>query len=239
MSKGVLLLGGAGPHPRFWKRMIGLDDVVCAADSGLDAAVRAGVPVHGVVGDMDSLSDVSLLEQFSPEQVEVHPADKDDTDAVLGIRWLRQRGCTELVLMGGGEGRIDHWACLWALFRSETDLKRWYTAREELRRMEPGEPCSLAVQAGEVISVFPAGTGPWRIRTEGLHWPLDRVDWPHGEVSLSNRTNSRTLEWHLTEGSLILVRSLDAVFAYSDESCSGSNEAPGLPSRANSSKSTG
>ncbi len=206
MSRGILFIGGAGPSPSFLKRLIRPDDVLCAADSGLDAALAADLRPHGVVGDMDSISDVSLLDEFPPDAVEIHPRDKDDTDTEIGLAWLKSRGIKTLLLVGGGEGRIDHTLALLGLFGGSSAPDCWYTAREVIRpvsgriRIEGSE--------GEAVSFAPVGSAPWKASSEGLRWKLDNVKWEDGAVSLSNRLTSQEAMIDVKSGILLMIRSL-------------------------------
>lgn len=77
---------------------------VIAADSGYDTAVSLGVTPDLLVGDMDSIIRV-------PDGVEVLrvKAEKDDTDTMLAIGIAMAMGAEEIVIIGGGGGRADHW----------------------------------------------------------------------------------------------------------------------------------
>lgn len=77
---------------------------VIAADSGYDTAVSLGVTPDLLVGDMDSIIRV-------PDGVELLrvKAEKDDTDTMLAIGIAMDMGAEEIVIIGGGGGRADHW----------------------------------------------------------------------------------------------------------------------------------
>jgi len=91
-------------------------------------------------------------------------------------------GATEIWLLGGGGQRMDHWMANLRLVTNRPQITRWLTAREEIWNLSPG--ASVAVSEG-TISVFPLGSGPWLLRSRGLHWPLDAVDFGRWH-SLSN-----------------------------------------------------
>ena len=54
-------------------------DLVIAADKGLDYTRQLGLNPQIVLGDFDSLG-------YIPAGAEVHPVEKDDTDAMLAVR---------------------------------------------------------------------------------------------------------------------------------------------------------
>lgn len=78
------------------------DDFVIAADKGLAYAQALGLQPDLVLGDFDSLG-------YIPAGAEVHPVEKDDTDAMLAVRRGLEAGCEEFMLYGSLDGdRVDH-----------------------------------------------------------------------------------------------------------------------------------
>ena len=219
MPASFLFIGGTGPSPRQLQRLIRPGDLICAADSGLDAALAAGFEPAGVVGDMDSLSNMALLDRFPADAVEIHQGDKDDTDTKIGINWLRTRGAVDIILIGGGEGRLDHTLAIKALFDGPEAPSRWYTALEEIRCLDSGEMLKFTeggdgmadfkVTPDESVSFFTAGDGPWDIHSRGFRWELDNVDWESGDVSLSNRFTTAAPQLEIRSGRLLMIRPID------------------------------
>jgi len=80
-------------------------DLTIAADSGWLNARRLGVSPKTVVGDLDSLGEGKL-----PPDVELIrlPEEKDVTDTQEAAEVAIGRGATEIVIIGGMSGRIDH-----------------------------------------------------------------------------------------------------------------------------------
>jgi len=163
-----------------------------------------------VVGDMDSLSDRLLLDGYSADQVDIHPVDKDQTDTELGIQCLLRQGCSSIVLIGGGEGRLDHTLALCSLFDRDLPPERWYTSREEIQSVDGIH--TILGTIGMNLSFFPSGSGPWDISSSGLKWELDDLDWEGGALSLSNCINSPEAQIRVRSGRLIQIRPIDDVF---------------------------
>jgi thiamine pyrophosphokinase len=76
----VLVFAGGDPPPRSVLAEMASPDYVIAADSGLDHAVRLGVAVDLLVGDLDSVSADAIALAAS---VQRHPVDKDATDLAI------------------------------------------------------------------------------------------------------------------------------------------------------------
>lgn len=206
MPRGVLLIGGAGPGREFIKSIIEPGDLICCADSGLDAAIAAGIEPDRIVGDMDSISDMALLNRFPADIVDIHPGDKDDTDTEIGLAWLRDKGCHHLTIIGGGEGRLDHTLALLSLFGESDPPDLWFTARERIESIH-GE-IELTGEAYSPVSFCTLGPGPWDAVSHGLHWELDGVRWTSGTVSLSNRLNGTDAVINVKCGRLLMIRKL-------------------------------
>jgi thiamine pyrophosphokinase len=167
----------------------GKEIFVVAADSGLIAAEESGFKPAIIIGDMDSLDDVSRLSAYPPERVIRYPHDKDYTDTELAFSLALEKGCEDIWLIGGGGGRIDHLFAIRSLFERERFPRRWITSAEDIRcidsRTEQNE-LSLNIEKGAVVSVFPLGSGPWKAVSKGLKWPLDDITWDRGFFGLSN-----------------------------------------------------
>ena len=102
MSPPACFIFGAGPF-------FGLPvspapgDVVFAADGGYRHCQAAGLQPDLLLGDFDSLNDL-------PKGIPIHtfPAEKDDTDTMLAIKYGLKEGYRTFHLYGGTGGRPDH-----------------------------------------------------------------------------------------------------------------------------------
>ena len=75
---------------------------IIAADGGYAHTQKLGITPDLILGDFDSLG-------FVPTGANVHPVEKDDTDAMLAIRAGLEAGCTDFVIYGALDGpRLDH-----------------------------------------------------------------------------------------------------------------------------------
>jgi thiamine pyrophosphokinase len=207
---GIVFTGGEGPCPERARRLLKAAAgkapaaaprrlLVAAADSGLRAAEAAGIEPDFVIGDMDSLENLSRLDYYSPDRVIRCNRDKDYTDTEMALSLLWEKGCGEIWLLGGGGGRTDHLFAVRSLFERESFPSRWFTAGEDIFCVEaPGElvyPAGGALppesesgrkSGGDLVSVFPLGGGPWEASSRGLKWPLEGLSWSRGFFGVSN-----------------------------------------------------
>jgi len=205
-QRGLLVIGGAGPAAASLREAARGACLVAAADAGLVRILEAGLLPDLVVGDMDSLPDRTLLNRVPAERVFVFPEDKDETDTEIGMRMLRERGCTEITLAGGGGGRMDHLLAVALLFERRTPPVRWLTDTADMYLVQ-GE-AEFDGWEGSIVSVFPVGARAARMKSDGLRWPLDGLVFRRGYGGVSNRVVGERMRISVRTGKLLLVRGL-------------------------------
>lgn len=199
----MVITGGKAPPQSIIEPLLRECDFLVAADSGLEQSLLYGRRPDLVVGDMDSLSNRALLDTFAPEQVKIYPTDKDYTDTELALDEIA--GYDKKILIGGGEGRLDHTLALLALFESDRRPDFWFSRREEIFLLD--RCLELEGKPGELISFYPLGNRDVFFKSEGLVWPLEPVRWDRGELSLSNRFRQNKVSLERVRGSLLVIRS--------------------------------
>jgi thiamine pyrophosphokinase len=186
---GIIFTGGLGPSAQITRRLIEKQDALfIAADSGLEAAEEAGVKPDWIIGDMDSLKDLSSLNAYPPECVIRHGREKDFTDTELAFSLAVEKGYNEIWIIGGGGGRTDHLFAIRSLFERDVFPCRWITDAEDIRCIDAisNEELGIRNEKMSPVSVFPLGLGPWEAKSSGLKWPLEGLPWERGFFGLSN-----------------------------------------------------
>jgi thiamine pyrophosphokinase len=208
---GIAVIGGEGPEPEALREIACHAGLLVAADSGLIVAEAAGLKPDWVLGDMDSLAcqasgdGIARLDKYPPERVLRYPAGKDFTDTELAIALLREKGCDEIWLAGGGGGRTDHLFAIFSLFGRENPPDRWFTKSEEIRCLKEGRALGAALQGESRVSVFPLGAGPWEAESSGLEWPLDGLAWESSGLGLSNVAEEGPFEIRSVRGLFLVM----------------------------------
>ncbi|MCX7656797.1 MAG: thiamine diphosphokinase [Treponemataceae bacterium] len=206
--KSLICIGGQGPQKERCAPFIHGADLIIAADSGLSTALSLGLVPHWIIGDMDSLQEKQFLASFPPERVVRYPTDKDYTDTELACTFAWEQGAEELILLGGGEGRTDHSLALVSLFERPRHPDLWITAQEFIFVGDGKHPrhrrITLSFAENTVVSVFPLGTGPWRIKSRGLTWPVDNYPWQRGLFGISNRISQSPALLDVEEGLFLI-----------------------------------
>ena len=127
-------------------------DFVLACDRGLAYAQREGIVPDLILGDFDSYRGTL------PEGIPVlrYPVEKDDTDAMLAVRWAADNGFDAIRLACCFGGRLDHLLSniqtlyLAAKLGMEAEAR---DERSELRMLRPGT-YRLPYHAGWSLSLL-------------------------------------------------------------------------------------
>lgn len=99
---GICFVFGAGEGlPKSFSRK--KDDLVIAADAGINHLNNLGIKADIAVGDFDSLGFVPVCDEIIK-----HPVMKNDTDMLLAVKTGFERGFKRFMLYGGAGGRPDH-----------------------------------------------------------------------------------------------------------------------------------
>ena len=206
---GVLLLGGEGPARRGAAgaqaaASLAAADHVVAADAGYDLALALGVEPDLVVGDLDSVQDRAAIDRLPPERVRRWPADKDQTDAELGVASLRTAGCTRITIVGGGGRRFDHQLAVLQLLIREPALSEWLTAYE--RMIVVDRHTTFDRWRGATVSLFALTPSVEGLASVGLRWPVSGLALSATVASISNEVAADPFELDLQSGRVLVVR---------------------------------
>lgn len=214
---GIIFTGGEGPKPEAIRLLLGklrARSILVAADSGLELAEAAGLKPDWITGDMDSLDSEERLRLYPAERVIRHATGKDHTDTELAFALLQEKGCDEIWIIGGGGGRLDHLFAIRDLFERDFFPVRWITAAEDIYCIDAkagGNALSVNLKPGTSVSVFLAGAGTWKAKSEGLKWPLENVCWERGLFGLSNVAVNGNFSINAEEGRFMVILPLSAI----------------------------
>lgn len=180
-------------------------ELVIAADSGYDLAVRGGFAVDVLVGDMDSIATDVIPGHVI---VERHPIDKDATDLELALARVAVEHPQRVVIVGGAGGRVDHELATAQLLCSDRweaiEEIDWVTARGwayvvKGRRIIHGD-------VGQIVSLIPMGGPAIGVNSKGLRWNLaDANIQPGSTWGVSNEFAGPVADIRIDSGCLLAV----------------------------------
>jgi thiamine pyrophosphokinase len=205
----LVFAGGDPVHADVAARLPNADVTVIAADSGVEQVLALGRNVDLVIGDFDS-ADPAAVDAAAAGGAELrrYPRAKDQTDLELALGAARDGGATQVIVVGGSGGRVDHFLANALLLASpafaDIDIQAIVgNARITVVR----RATRLAGVRGDLCSLLAVG-GPARgVRTEGLLYPLDGEDLVPGSTrGLSNELAEPVATVSLEHGALLAVQ---------------------------------
>jgi thiamine pyrophosphokinase len=204
METVLIFAGGDSPTDSLAEELPDAE-LIIAADSGYDLAIKAGFAVDVLVGDMDSIETEVVPGHVV---VEKHPTDKDATDLELALDKVIESRPERVVVVGGAGGRVDHELATAALLCSTSwetvDEIDWVTDRGwayviRRRRIIHGD-------VGETISLIPMGGPAVAVNTRGLRWNLVEATMHPGTTwGVSNEFSGPVADIRLGSGCLLAV----------------------------------
>lgn len=185
------------------------DRIVCA-DGGALYLSEAGILPDVLLGDMDSIAPEKERElRDRGVEILVHPAEKDDTDMALAVRYLAEQGAGELHILGGTGSRIDHMLgnALLVSYAAEKGIRIELIDENNVITALRTETVS---KKREYLSVIPLDETVV-VSLKGVKYPLDTHTIRRGSsLGISNEILEDTCDVILHEGRGLLIQSSDA-----------------------------
>ena len=82
------------------------NNIYIAADSGIKTAEKLNIKPDVLIGDFDSFNLLNL--KYDDIKIIKYPAEKNDSDLMLAIKYALDLNYKNIIIIGGLDGRIDH-----------------------------------------------------------------------------------------------------------------------------------
>lgn len=163
------------------------DSLLIAVDKGIDKAHQFETGVHFWMGDFDSSQNLTIEPSLFGEKIP-YPVDKDEIDTELAISYALEKGVTEILLLGGIGGRLDHQTALLFLPCQYEGISFIHTNGEQtLTYLNAGISYEISVLENSLVSVM-ALTELKGLTLHGVKWELEDFHLPLGRgLTYSNR----------------------------------------------------
>ena len=177
-------------------------DYILAADGGLNHLGRLGLQPDGVIGDFDSLG-------YVPEDAQVFPVEKDDTDAMLAARQGLALGYKRFVFYGSLDGpRLDHTVANFQTlqFLSDHGAEGYLVGRDYLVTVLKNGTMTFPAEAEGILSLFCLGPDAKGVTLRNLRYPLENGTLTSGfPLGVSNHFIGKQAEITVKTGSLLAL----------------------------------
>ena len=180
-------------------------DLILCADAGYAFARKLGLRPDAVIGDFDS------ADAPTEENVIRHPVIKDDTDMILCARYALEMGVTEILIVGGLGGRLDHtlanlqalgWLAAQGVRAELCDgrVRVWALHNDSIRIPRTAGKLSLFALDGVCEGVW----------SRGVKYPLDGdVLTPLFPLGMGNDFTENEAEIGVERGTLLVIAELN------------------------------
>ena len=210
--RALVVLGGDPLGSEAWLAALAArSDVVIAADGGAARLDRAGRRPDLVVGDLDSLAPEKKQDlERQGVAFEVHPNEKDMTDAELALDAAVKRGADEIQVVGAfGGSRLDHLVGNLLLLANEDFAAidvAIVTEQATFRALVGPGILELEGAPGDWVTLSPLSERARAVTTDGLRYPLHREDLVRGSTrGISNELTGRRGSVELSTGLLLVA----------------------------------
>lgn len=184
-------------------------DYIIAADGGQNRAREFGLQPDCVIGDFDS---TTLNEDFDCLYI-TYPAEKDLTDTEAALTHALEKGCRNVILLGGMGGRLDHTMGNIGL------LDKYYSSFDHMEFIDGKNNMELLKDSGRtlkrdarykyfgLVSLNAEASG---IDIRGAKYELTGASLERAStLGVSNEFSEDTVDIYVREGTLLIVRSAD------------------------------
>lgn len=208
--RAVIFANGKFSDPEKVKSLLRADDLIIAADGGAIHCRTLGIHPAVVIGDMDSIP-LELLEYLKDSRSELvlYPADKDQTDLELALKYTLENGAQEVLFFGVLGGRLDMiLANLLLLTREEWNPLSITVidGPDVAYLLRSGDSMRLRGNQGDTVSLIPLSDSVKNVITQGLLWQLDGVELVQGTtLSVSNQLSGPSAQVQIGAGKLLLI----------------------------------
>src|SRR5690554_5151332 len=209
--KGILVSGGKVNRNQL-KKILRNSHFVIAVDSGLRALKDIGVIPNLLVGDLDSIDEVTF--NWSKEknlEVLKFPIQKDQTDTEIAVDYLVEKKTDEIVLLGCTGSRLDHMLSNISLLRKLSKLgieAKIVDENNEIRYLNSN--VSIEKKDGQYISVVPISLDGIILTLRGFYYNLEHKDLEYStSLGISNYIVNDIGQVILEKGEALLIISRD------------------------------
>jgi thiamine pyrophosphokinase len=211
MKKALILANGEHPKKSQIKilQKKGYKKLVCA-DGGANSAYKLGLLPDLIIGDLDSISPISL-KFFSNKSEIVKIKRQNDTDVEKALKYLIKNKFAEVILLGATGDRLDHTFCnLGIVLKFSKQIKISIMHKKSFLSLIEGV-VNLKTQKGEILSIY-GFDEKTKITSEGLKYKLNNLSLPFGiKESTSNVAAKDKVNLKIKGGKVFIIRDFETM----------------------------
>lgn len=202
----VILANGTPPSASLLRQRVQAAQLFIATDGAANTALNLGVSPQIICGDFDSLP-LNLASIHFPHAEIVVAANQDYADLEKALRLAKERGATEVNVLGASGGRIDHtlanfalllhWSQEFSLSMETEDTQVWGLTASTGTQFH-----QITAPIGSTLSVIAAE--PSLLSLQGTLWEVENLPIFPGTRGVSNKTTQEKVVIEVKKGSLFV-----------------------------------
>lgn len=196
-------------------------DYVIAADGGARHCLSLGIRPDLIIGDMDSI-DPDAESTYSGIETISFPREKDSTDTECAIDESLKRNYSQVTILGGVGGRIDHTMGNMALAIKYAGKVALVTKDGLLIGLGASHECKLNGPIGSIVSIVAWGESA-KVQTKGLKYPINNEVFETGSRGISNEISKSTSSIFVITGTILLFIEKNIRFCFTHHDKTSSN----------------
>ncbi len=188
------------------------EDLVIAADSGYKNAISLGVSPSVLIGDFDSIDKANLEKAKEELEIIKLPAEKNYTDTQIAVDEALRRGATQLTVIGGLSGRLDHTLSTVAILKDLWAKKVYCVITSGKNRVRYINASSTLISRSgyKYLSLIADGKKVKGVTAEGCKYPLSNATLTDSmQYAVSNEITLNCAFISVKKGGLFVIESLD------------------------------
>lgn len=189
-------------------------DCIIAADGGARHCLSLGIKPDIIIGDMDSIDPVAESTYAGIEKISF-PREKDKTDTACAIDEALKRNYSQITILGGIGGRIDHTMGNLALTAKYAGKVALVTNDGLLIGLGASHKCSLNGPIGSIVSIIAWGESA-KVQTRGLKYPLDNEVLETGSGGIHNEISESSSLIYVITGTILLFIEKNILFCFTN-----------------------
>lgn len=201
MKRFIILCNGRPPSKKLFQQILASADFFIAADGGGNRSRELGHAPDVVIGDLDS------FESHDEDNFEVvFEPDQNTNDLEKALQLARQKGATQVQVLGATGYRLDHTLKNLSVLKQFTPFFQRLVLKDNFGEMFLSPRRFQAeLPVGTQISLFPLSGIVEGIHTSGLKYPLDHESLENGvRDGSSNEVIGKPVEITHTQGDLLI-----------------------------------
>ena len=205
MSRFLIVGNSKFPSKIITEELIKSSDKIIACDGAIERCIQHSIDADYVVGDMDSLEEITIEELHEMNLGVVKLNDPNNNDLSKAINYARDLGAKRVDIIGVEGGSNQHqFASYWSII--DCPIESYIHLQDSIVSIINSKSERYPIEVGKNFSVFPVGRCKG-VCISGSKWILDNETIVPSSRGLHNIAKEIEIKISCEEGILLVFRS--------------------------------